>query len=46
MPIVLARCCRLWEMPAPYWAPWGKCGVCGERPEFESSVDPADWPDG
>lgn len=45
LPIVLARCCRDWQMPAPYWAPWGRCGLCKQVPEFVESIPEEEWPD-
>lgn len=30
--LVIARCCRDW--PVYSFMPWGRCGICGERPEL------------
>ena len=44
-PTVLAYCCSVWEVTLP----WGRCGLCGERPTMTPNVDaqsPTELPQG
>lgn len=42
VPTFIAYCCREWI--APYGYGPGRCGICGERPEFLREDEDSWWP--
>jgi len=43
LPIVEARCCRIWQVPA--FIGWGRCGYCNEKPIFVRALPEEEWVD-
>ncbi len=37
----IAACCREWVVSLGH--PWGKCGLCGERPTYVRTLPESEW---
>lgn len=43
IPTCITKCCREWVSPPPGLYGRGKCGLCGESPEFVRMLPRSEW---